>query len=66
MEILLLHQTIDSDLSIGLQVCYEDINGIYSKLGTITDSYEKDGITLYLLNTAMGSYTADELKLIKK
>jgi hypothetical protein len=65
MEILLLKETKDSDLHIGLKVCYKDINGNYSKLGVITDSYEQDGITLYLINTAMGSYAANELKLIK-
>lgn len=65
MEILLDHKTDDSDLNPGMQVCYKNTDGFYNKLGFITDSYEQDGIKLYLINTAMGSYSADELKLIK-
>lgn len=64
MKILLFHQTKDSDLHIGLKVCYKDLNGAFAMLGTITDSIQQDGVNLYLLNTAMGAYMADELKLI--
>lgn len=66
MNILLFHQTKDSDLQKGLQVCYKDINGYYSKLGIITDTLEIDGVMNYIINTSFGSYTADELKLIKQ
>lgn len=66
MEILLFHETTDNDLSEGLRICYKDTNGDYSKLGFITDHYEQDGIKLYLINTSFGSYSANELKLIKK
>jgi len=65
MEILLYKKTKDSDLKVGLQVCYQALNGAYTKLGNITDIIEQDGVKLYLLNTAMGAYMADELKLIK-
>lgn len=65
MEILLNKITTDNDLKIGLQICYQDINGYYSKLGVITDFYEVEGIKNYLINTSFGSYHADELKLIK-
>lgn len=67
MEILLFHLTTDDDLKEGLQVCYKDLNGNYSKLGIITDVYENAfGIKNYLINTSFGAYCADELKLIKK
>lgn len=64
MTILLFHQTIDSDLKEGLQVCYKDLNGAFTKLGIITDIINNDGIKNYLINTAMGAYQASELKLI--
>jgi len=67
MEILINKQTQDSDLNIGLQVCYKNLYGGWSKLGIITDIIEdKNGIKEYLINTSFGSYLADELKLIKK
>lgn len=66
MKILLFKQTTDADLYKGLQVCYKDINGAFTKLGVITDYIiDKDGCTNYLINTAMGAYMADELKLIE-
>lgn len=65
MEILLFKKTKDSDLKVGLQVCYPNQYGGYSKLGNITDIIEQDGVKLYLLNTSMGAYMAEELKLIK-
>ena len=64
-EVLIYKKTKDSDLSIGLEVCYKNIDGIYCNLGTITDIYQQDGVNLYALNTAMGSYMADELKLVR-
>ncbi len=65
MEILLNKKTTDKDLKMGLQVCYKDQNGIYSKLGVITDWVMREGVLNFLINTSFGSYTADELKLIK-
>lgn len=65
MEILLMKKTTDADLHEGLNVCYCDQAGVYSKIGSITDVFVSDGITYYLLNNAMGAYMADELKLIK-
>jgi hypothetical protein len=70
MKILLNKLTTDQNLEIGLKVCYQDINGEYTKLGKITDIIEpapEKGRPSkeYILNTAMGSYTADELKLIQ-
>jgi len=65
MNILINKATKDSDLKTGLQVCYKDLNGAFTKLGVITDIItDKDGIKNYLINTAMGAYMADELKLI--
>lgn len=65
MKILIYHNTTDSDLKTGLQVCYKDINGAFTNLGVITEILtDKDGIKNYLINTSMGAYMADELKLI--
>lgn len=70
MEILLNKVTTDADLKKGLQVCYQDQSGEFTKLGKITDiipaAPEKGRPSPeYILNTSFGSYTADELKLIK-
>lgn len=65
MEILLFKKTTDEDLKIGMKICYKNTYGVYSKIGKITDTYISDGVTLYLINTSFGAYTADELKLIK-
>lgn len=64
MQVQIFHKTTDRDLKKGMQVCYKDINGAYTRLGEITDTIQQDGCTLYLINTAMGAYLADELKLI--
>jgi len=65
MKILLNKLTKDSDLKTGLQVCYKNIDGVFNNIGVITDIVtDKDGIKNYLINTAMGAYMADELKLI--
>lgn len=66
MKVLLFKKTVDSDLIIGQKVCYKDTNGVYNKLGVITDTYTKDGFIHYILNTSFGSYLADELKLIEE
>ena len=66
MEILLSKETTDKDLKTGMQVCYQNLQGAFCKLGIITDFYFYNGTKKYLLNTAMGSYFADELKLIKQ
>jgi len=66
MKVLLFKKTKDTDLSIGQKVCYKDLHGAYTNTGTITDIIEQDGVKLYLLNTAMGAYMADELKIIKQ
>lgn len=67
MEILLYKKTKDSDLSKGMQVCYKNLQGAYTQLGIITDIVTAEcGTKNYLINTSFGSYTADELKLIKK
>lgn len=65
MNILLFHKTTDSELKVGMQVCYQNLQGVFNKLGTLTDFYFSDGVKLWFVNTAMGSYMADELKLIE-
>ena len=65
MEILVFKKTQDSDLKIGMQVCYQNLQGVFCKLGTIHDVYNYDGVNHYAINTAMGAYLAEELKLIK-
>lgn len=64
MNILAYHRTTDADLKVGLQVAYQDTDGGFTNIGTITDSFEQDGQTLYLIDTAIGAYLADELKLV--
>jgi hypothetical protein len=64
MEILLYKKTTDKDLKIGMKICYKDINGVYSKIGKITDWVCTEGVAYFLIDTSFGSYTADELKLI--
>lgn len=65
MEVLLFKKTTDEDLQIGQEICYKDANGIYSKIGTVTDWIFKNGAMEFSINTSFGTYTADELKLIK-
>ena len=65
MEILLYKIPQNSDLQIGLQVCYKSLNGAFTQLGIITDTFEQDGFTMYILNSAMGAYMANELRLFK-
>lgn len=66
MTILINKTTKDSDLKEGLQVCYKDIDGAFTQLGVVTDILtDKDGIKNYLINTSMGAYMAEELKLIE-
>lgn len=65
-EILLFKVPKDEDLRTSLRVCYKDINGVFNKIGIITDVYI-DGFTKnYLINTSFGSYVASELRLFKK
>lgn len=66
MEILLYKVTKESDLHVGLKVCYKNQQGGYSKLGYITDIIDKEPHKEYLINTSFGAYLADELKLIKQ
>lgn len=66
MEILLFKKTTDADLKIGLQVCYKDTYGEYSKIGIITGIFDYYWHYLYSIDTSSGIRTADELKLIKQ
>lgn len=65
MEILIFKETKDEDLKVGLTVCYRNTEGVFAKIGKITDAYFDYGIKLYLIDTSWGAYSADELKLIK-
>lgn len=66
MEIQLFKTTVDHDLEMRQEVCYKNIDGVCCKIGTITDIFQSDGFTYYLLSNAMGAYLADELKLINR
>jgi hypothetical protein len=66
MEILTYKKTTDKDLKINMQVCYQNLDGVFCKLGTITDILLIDNVKNYLINTSFGSYLASELKLIKQ
>lgn len=65
IEVLINKIPDDTDLKIGQMVCYQNRSGIYAFLGTITDIIVKDNTKHYLINTSMGAYLADELRLIK-
>lgn len=65
MKIIINKETKDTDLKIGQKICYKNIDGIFNNMGIITDIIIVDGIKNYLINTAMGSYVANELKLIE-
>ncbi len=65
MEVLIFKIPTDKDLENKLKICYQDINGLFSKIGIITDIIMVDGFKNYLINTSFGSYTANELRLLK-
>ena len=65
IEVLINKIPDDTDLKIGQMVCYQNRSGIYAFLGTITDIYNIEGILNYAIDTAIGTYTASELRLIK-
>ena len=65
IEVLINKIPDDTDLKIGQMVCYQNRSGIYAFLGTITDIYNIEGILNYAINTALGTYLASELRLIK-
>lgn len=66
MEIQLFKTTVDTDLEMHWEVSYKNIDGVYCKISTITDIFQSDGFTYYLLSNAMGAYLAEELKLINR
>ena len=65
IEVLINKIPDDTDLKIGQMVCYQNRSGIYAFLGTITDVYNRENILNYAIDTAIGTYTASELRLIK-
>ena len=65
IEVLINKIPTDKDLKIGTKICFQNLNGIYAFLGTITDIYNIEGILNYAINTALGTYLASELRLIK-
>lgn len=69
IKVLLFKIPKDSDLKLNQKVAYKNMYGAYSKLGTITDILEPHKMrveTHYLINNAMGSYVASELRLTQK
>ena len=65
IEVLINKIPTDKDLKIGTKICFQNLNGIYAFLGTITDVYNRESILNYAIDTAIGTYTASELRLIK-
>jgi hypothetical protein len=65
IEVLINKIPDDTDLKIGQMVCYQNRSGIYAFLGTITDVYNRENILNYAIDTAIGTYLASELRLIK-
>jgi hypothetical protein len=64
IEVLIYKVPTDKDLKAGQMVCYQNRDGIYAFLGTITDVYNRESILNYAIDTAIGTYTASELRLI--
>lgn len=65
IEVLINKIPTDKDLKIGTKICFQNLNGIYAFLGTVTDVYNRENILNYAIDTAIGTYTASELRLIK-
>ena len=65
MEILLFKKTEDKDLSIYLKIVYQDKNGQFTKVGTITKTEKINELIYYTVDTSTAIRTADKLKLIK-
>ena len=64
IEVLLWKVTTDEDLEKKMKVCYKDLGGAYTKLGTITDIIEDDRDKTIPDQYLQWSVHADELKLI--
>ncbi len=63
MKVLLFKKTTDTDLTEGLQVAYNDLNGIPTLTGTIEKiQVISDGSKIYIVDGI--AYSANELKLI--
>ena len=65
IEVLINKIPTDKDLKIGTKICFQNLNGIYAFLGTVTDVYNRENILNYAIDTAIGTYLASELRLIK-
>ena len=65
IEVLINKIPTDKDLKIGTKICFQNLNGIYAFLGTIDSITIKDNVLNYSINTSMGAYLAEELRLIK-
>ena len=67
MKVLLFKLPKDNDLKIGTPVCYKDLYGNFSRYGKIDSIRESRSTTtiFYGISTAIGSYTADELRLVE-
>lgn len=66
IEILLFKVPNDNELHTQKKVCYKNLDGVFNKIGIITDIINKKSGKQYILNTSFGAYTADELRLIKE
>lgn len=66
MEILIYKKPTDQDLKKGQKVCYKNLDGVFCKIGKISDTYLDNGIMHYIINTSFGAYHADELRLVKE
>jgi hypothetical protein len=69
IEVLLFKIPKNSDLKLNQKVAYQNMYGAYSKLGIITDilgPHKMRVETHYLINNAMGSYVASELRLTQE
>ena len=66
IEVLIYKVPTDKDLKAGQMVCYQNRDGFYAFLGTIDSITTNNNVLNYAIDTAIGTYTASELRLIKQ
>lgn len=64
IEVLINKIPNDTDLKAGQMVCYQNRDGFYAFLGTIDSITTNNNVLNYAIDTAIGTYTASELRLI--
>ena len=66
IEVLIYKVPTDKDLKAGQMVFYQNRDGFYAFLGTIDSITTNNNVLNYAIDTAIGTYIASELRLIKQ